>query len=204
MQRLQAFPPKVAPVAFAAFAMGLILALATSGAILEERVSAGNVRVALLANLAITSVAIALLAFASSGAAALPLAVMGHGRRIAIALPQVLGALAGILLVHAAVRRGAIAGAPWLCEQPGQLVNDAVAVFAILAVLWGCARDLDSRWLALALVVVTAYRATALHWHLDRPPHGFQATVQELIVAQFVGVALGAALFRTLRRPDET
>jgi hypothetical protein len=204
MHRLQAFPPKVAPAAFAAFAMGLILALATSGAILEERVSAGSVRVALLANLAITSVAITLLAFASSGAAALPLAVTGHARRIAVALPQILGALAGILLVHAAVRRGAIAGPPWLCEQPAQLVNDAVAVFAILAVLWGCARDLDSRWLALALVVVTVYRATALHWHLDRPPHGFQATVQELIVAQFIAVALGAALFRTLRQPDET
>jgi hypothetical protein len=43
---------------------------------------------------------------------------------------------------------------------------------------------------------MTAYRATASAWHLDQAPHGFQTTIQELVVAQFIAAALGLLVFR--------
>ncbi|MGD0529492.1 MAG: hypothetical protein ABSE49_30420, partial [Polyangiaceae bacterium] len=112
--------------------------------------------------------------------------------------------IVGVAVVHLLLRREALPGAPWLSERPAQLVNDAVAVSCLLALAWASARDLDVRLLVLAFLVVTAYRVTASMWHVDQAPGGFQATVQQLVVAQLVGAAIALAVWRSLRgRPSE-
>ncbi len=123
--------------------------------------------------------------------------------RGALVVAQVLGAAVGIALVHATLRREVVGAMPWLSERPAQLVNDVVAVSGLLALVWASASRLDTRIFVIALLVMTAYRATASAWHLDHAPHGFQTTIQELVVAQFVAAAIGLLVFRATlgRRP---
>ena len=191
--RPQPVPPRVAGVAFA-FSVGLVLALAVSGGIAGERVTLGRLGIALVANAAATTAAI--LAARTSLPRAHPLTVL---------VPQVLGAVVGVVLVHLLVRRAAAQAFPWLSESPAQLVNDAVAVSGLLALAWACARDLDLRVLLGALLVVTAYRLTSQMWHLDRAPGGFHATVQDLVVAELFAAALALGLFRAFwaRAPED-
>lgn len=191
-----------------AFATGLLLALATSGGILGERLSEGSVQVGLLVDVAVTAMSIlALVVTVQPIALTLGLRSQSPGQRrmfaSAVAILQVLGAALGIAIVHAAVRGGWVGTLPWLSERPGQIVNDSVAVFAILAVVWAGARNLDARPLVLALVVVSLYLATSGRWHLDRPPHGFAATVQQLVVAQFIAVAFAMAVFRVTAQHEQ-
>jgi hypothetical protein len=186
-------PPRIGGVAFA-FSVGLLLALAASGGIAGERVTLGRLGIALLANAAATTAAI--IAARTTIRGAHPLAVL---------VPQVLGAVAGVVLVHLLLRRAAAEAFPWLSEGPAQLVNDAVAVSGLLALAWACARNLDLRVLLGALVVVTVYRLTSPMWHLDRAPSGFHVTVQDLVVAELFAAALALGLFRTLwaRAPED-
>jgi hypothetical protein len=172
----------------AGFGLGLLLALATSGAIAGERITRGAFDVAILANAATTSVAI-LATILSIGA--------HRSRTLATLVSQGLGAVVGIVLVHALLHREALAVVPWLSERPAQFVNDAVAVSGILALVWASADGLDTGLLVLTFLGITAYRATSSIWHLDHAPGGFHASVQELVVAQFVAAALALGLFRT-------
>jgi uncharacterized membrane protein YeaQ/YmgE (transglycosylase-associated protein family) len=176
-----------------AFSAGLLLAVTASGAIAGERVTLGRLAFGLLANAAAT---FAVIVVAST--------TMHRRGALAALIPQVLGAIVGVAVVHLLLRREALPGAPWLSERPAQLVNDAVAVSCLLALAWASARDLDVRLLVLAFLVVTAYRVTASMWHVDQAPGGFQATVQQLVVAQLVGAAIALAVWRSLRgRPSE-
>jgi hypothetical protein len=190
--------------ATAAFGGGLLVALATSAGIAGERITEGDFGVALAANAAGTIVAIlalvltmrpllAFLAEVPAGEEDERLYRVGRG---ALVVAQVLGAAAGIGLVHLVLRREVVGAMPWLSERPAQLVNDVVAVSGLLALVWASANRLDTRVLVIALLVMTAYRATASAWHLDHAPHGFQTTIQELVVAQFVAAALGLVVFR--------
>jgi hypothetical protein len=176
------------------FALGLLLALATSGGIAGERISRGAFDVALLANTVTTVVAL--------------VAVLLTMRRVGVSftgaralVPQGLGAVAGIVLVHLLLRHEALGILPWLSERPAQFVNDLVAVSGVLALVWASANGLDVRLLAIAFVGVTLYRVTSPAWHLDHAPGGFHTSVQELVAAQFVAAALALGLFRaTLNR----
>jgi hypothetical protein len=176
-----------------AFSAGLLLALAASGGIAGERVTLGRLGIGLLAN-----------ALATLAALVVASATVRRPRVLSVLFPQVLGAVAGVALVHWLLSHEALVGAPWLAERPAQLVNDAVSVSCLLALAWACARDLDLRLLVLAFLVVTAYRLTASMWHLDRAPGGYQATVQQLVVAQLVGAAIALAVWRSLKRPSES
>lgn len=188
----------------AAFGGGLLVALATSAGIAGERITEGDFGVALAANAVATIVAIAalvltmrpLLAFFAEAPLVDADARAYRLARAGLIVAQVLGAVAGIVLVHFALRREVVGAMPWLSERPAQLVNDVVAVFGLLALVWASANRLDTRLLVVALLVMTAYRATASAWHLDHAPHGFQTTIQELVVAQFVAAALGLLVFR--------
>jgi hypothetical protein len=167
-----------------AFLAGVALALLTSGGILLERLSLGAPRAGLVVNGVLTLAALLTLGFVE--------------QRVSVrssAVPQIVGAALGIVAVHLCLRLGWIAGAPWLSERPAQLVNDAVAVLATLGVVWACAKGLDLRLLVVTLVLLTAYRATGRFWHLDAAPHPFVLSVQDLVLAQFGGVA-AALVFR--------
>jgi len=191
--RPEQLPPRFGGVAFA-FSVGLLLALAASGGIAGERVTLGRLGFALLANAAATGAAI--LAARTTIRGARPLAVL---------VPQVVGAVVGVVLVHLLLRRAAQDAFPWLAEGPAQLVNDAVAVSGLLALAWACARGLDLRVLVGAFLVVTVYRLTSSMWHLDRAPGGFHVTVQDLVVAELFAAALALGLYRSLwaRAPEE-
>ena len=208
-------PPKLTLInssrfrgAAAAFVTGLLVALATSAGIVSERIAEGAFGVALAANAVATIAAIVALEFTMRPAPALFADISAadreprwDGLRRAAIPPQALGAVAGIAFVHLALRREVIGMMPWLSERPAQFVNDVVAVFGLLALVWATANRLDTRLFAAALLVMTAYRATSFAWHLDQSPHGFQTTIQQLVLAQFAAAAFGLILFRaTLAR----
>jgi hypothetical protein len=173
-----------------AFFAGFLLAAVTSRGIVEERLSAGSPQVGLVVNGLVTFTSILTLAIAQRRAV--------HARGALVA--QGVGAMTGIAAVHIALRVGWIPGTAWLVERPAQFVNDSVAVGATLAVVWACARGLRL-WLLLgSLLVLTAYRVTGRFWHLDAPPQGFQTTVQDFVIAQFVGAALALGIYRGMTR----
>ena len=136
-------PPRLSGAAFLA---GAALAVVTSGGIVEERLSAGSPRVGVVVNALVTFGSILTLGLLHRRA---PL-VAG------VIVPQAVGAVLGVLGIHLALRCGWIAGAPWLAERPAQLVNDAVAVFATLTIVWACANRCDLRLLVVALAVLSA------------------------------------------------
>lgn len=172
------------------FGAGLVLATVTCGGIVEERLSSGSPGVAVAANAVVTFGAILALGLVQRGAP--------FSNRAAV--PQALGAACGIVTVHLALRTGLIRAAPWMSERPAQFVNDAVAVYSTLVVVWACARGLSLSLLVGALVALTAYRITGQYWHLDVPPHGFLITVQDFVVAQFVAGVVGLTIYRQLTR----
>jgi hypothetical protein len=167
----------------------VLLATLVSGGILEERLSGGSANVGIVVNALMTIMAILTLGLIERGGV----------RSVRVLVLQVAGAAVGIAAVHLALRFGWIPGAAWLVERPAQLMNDVVAVAATLAVAWACARGLSSRILLAVLVLLTAYRATARLWHLDAPPSAFHVTVQDLVVAQLVAVALALGIYSGLR-----
>jgi hypothetical protein len=186
----------------AGFAVGLLLALATSGGIAGERITRGAFQMALLANAVTTIVALVAVVVtmrrmrASAGSPRrLTMSVRPH--TLTVLIPQVAGAAAGIVLVHVLLHREALAILPWLSERPAQFVNDVVAVAGVLALVWASAAGLDTRLLVLAFLGVTIYRVTAPIWHVDHVPGGVQTSVQEFVVAQFVAAALALGVFRT-------
>jgi hypothetical protein len=167
----------------AAFGVGLLLSIVASGGIVGERVVLGRVTVGIVAT-AVATLAVMVTA--------------GAATRRALLVPQVLGAVTGVVLVHVLLRHGALGTFPWLSEAPPQLVNDAVAVSGLLALTWACAGELEPGMLLAALVVATLYRATAPMWHVDHVPGALQATVQQFVVAQLVAVAFAVGVYRTL------
>jgi hypothetical protein len=187
----------------AGFGTGLLLSLAASGGIAGERVTRGAFTVALLANALMTAATLLVVLLMMRGLRAQADERSARGRALTVLVPQGVGAVAGIVLVHLVLRREAMGNLPWLSERPGQFVNDAVAVAGFLALVWASADGLDARLLVLAFLGVTLYRLTAPMWHLDQAPEGFHTSVQELVVAQFVGAAIALGLFRTaLSRAD--
>lgn len=164
--------------------------MVTSTGLVEERVSAGSLNVAVVTNAFVTFAAVLVLGLVQ--------------RRVDVTarglLPQAFGAVCGIAVVHLALRVGLLVAPSWLSERPAQLMNDAVSVFSTLALVWACARRLDLRLLVSALLIVTAYRVTAPFWHLDAAPHGFAFRIQDFVIAQFVATALALPLYRTMTK----
>ncbi len=181
-----------------AFGAGLLLATFPSAGIAGERVSAGSLGVALVANAAATLAALVVLGITarvrSSGDA--------QSRSGLVVALQVVGAAVGVAVVHLALRNIGTGASAELVERPAQFMNDGVAVLAILCVVWGA----TSEPVALARVVagsaiVLLYVGTASRWHLD--PIQFRgATVQQLVGLEFTGAAIGIAVFRSLARRD--
>lgn len=172
-----------------------VLGVVTSGGLVLERMAQGDLRVALLVN-AVTTVAVLVVArWNAEIRARRPRAASDRkSRAVRVALGQGAGAAFAVALVHATLRLVHDPSLAWMNEGVAQLVNDAVAVGALLSVAWAASRRPPRLGhLAGALALVTAYRASAACWHLDRAPHGFAITIQQLVVAQFVAAALAVA-----------
>ena len=177
------------PGMWAGLVTGFAVAMVACGGILAQRLSRGDIRSALVAHVLLT----------------ITILVVMRSERVRTeneALPsrlatQFLGGTAGIVLAHWLLRSSGWGAVPWLSEGPAQFVNDGVAVFAPLAIVWAANRRPPSTVVLVStLVLVTAYRATGFLWHLDAAR--FSYTVQDFVTGELAGSALGIAAFRLL------
>lgn len=171
-------------------AAGFVLAVVACGGVVAERLSRGDMRIALAAHVILTIAVIAMVKTERRT----PAGVALGSSTFAV---QLVGAAAGIVLVHCVLRSIWLGVLPWLSERPGQLVNDAVAVVAPLALVRASCRRPPSTPIFLStFAFVTVYRLTACFWHFDAGH--FTCTIQDLVTAEIAGSALGIATFKLL------
>jgi glycerol uptake facilitator-like aquaporin len=147
----------------------LVAAVIGSG-IMGERLSGGNVAIALLANTIATGAALValILTFGPISGAHLNPAVtlsdaiehgIGWGEALAYVAAQCTGGLAGAIIAHL------MFGLPWYSfsthvrQGPSQFLSEFVATFGLLSVIWGCSRRTPS-----AVPYAVASYITAAYW----------------------------------------
>ncbi len=173
------------------FGAGVALAMVACGGLCAARISQGNLWVAISAHLFAT---VAVVAIVYKQGRFVASSKQATAARVAA---QIAGASFGIVLAHSLLRSSSLGAIPWLSERPAQFVNDAVAVFAPLAIVWASSRRPPSTAVLVAtLLLVTAYRLTGTMWHVDTAH--FSYTVQDLVTGEFAGSALGISAFRLL------
>jgi hypothetical protein len=173
------------------------MALATSAGIAGERLTRAALPMVVLAN-AVATLAGVLAIVVTMRPMLVSFEDAARTKKVhalAVLVPQIVGAVIGIAAVHLVLQKELLGSAPWLSERPAQLMNDAVAVFGLLAIVWACARELDARLLVVALAGVTLYRVTSPLWHVDQALGAY--SIQQLVVAQLVAGAFALGVFRT-------
>jgi len=208
-------------VAAEATGTALLLAAIVGSGIMAERLAAGNVALALLANTLATAAALValILAFAPiSGAHFNPLVTLALAARGRLSrrdaggyvAAQLAGAVAGVVVAHA------MFGAPWLAASTharsgaAQLFSEVVASFGLLSVILGSERARPGATpVAVGAYIAAAYWFTASTSFANpavtlaraatdtfagiRP-----ADVPGFVAAQLAGAALASAFFRWL------
>lgn len=200
----------------------LLLAMVVGSGIMGERLSGGNVAVALLANTVATGaglVALILTFGPISGAhfnPAVTLADASQGgmpwRGVPVyVVAQVLGAFSGVAAAHVMFELPVFFASRKVRQGGSQLFSEFVATFGLLVVIWGCVR---LRQKAVVPFAVGSY-ITAAYWFtsstsfanpavtLARSMSDTFAGVRPadapgFIVAQLIGAAAATLLFRWL------
>jgi glycerol uptake facilitator-like aquaporin len=205
-----------------ALGTALLLATVVGSGIMGERLCAGNVAVALLANTVATGaglVALILTFGPISGAhfnPAVTLADASQGGTAwreapAYILAQIAGAFVGVAVAHIMFEQPALFS-PSQHERSGtaQLVSEFIATFGLLSVIWGCVRRRPS----LVPIAVGAY-ITAAYWFTSSTSFANPAVTLAraatdtfagirptdapgFILAQLAGAAAATVLFRWL------
>jgi glycerol uptake facilitator-like aquaporin len=198
-----------------------LLAVVIGSGIMGERLSAGNVALALLANSLATGaglVALILTFGPVSGAHFNPAVTVADAtqgglpwREVPVYVAaQVAGAFGGVAVAHLMFGEAVFSASRHARAGGAQLVSEFVATFGLLAVIWGCARRRSSAvpfavgayitaayWFtsstSFANPAVTLARAASDTFAGIRP-----ADVPGFIVAQLLGAAAATALFRWL------
>ena len=199
----------------------LLLAVVVGSGIMAERLSAGNVALALLANSLATGAGLLalILAFGPiSGAHFNPVVTLADAaqgglpwRDVPVYLAaQFAGAVAGVLLAHVMFDHPLIVASSHARAGLRQVVSELVATFGLLAVIWACAR----RRPTAAPFGVAAY-ITAAYWFtastsFANPAVTVARTLTDtfagirpadapaFVAAQVVGAAAATGLFRWL------
>ena len=207
----------------AAEALGTAFLLATviGSGIMGERLSGGNVAIALLANTLATGAGLValILAFGPvSGAHFNPAVTLADASQGGLSwkdvptyvVAQVAGAFAGTAIAHIMFSEPLFAASTHVRAGAAQLVSELVATFGLLAVIWGCVRRQPSvtpfavgayitaaYWFtsstSFANPAVTLARAASNTFAGIRP-----ADAPGFIVAQLAGAAAATAVFRWL------
>jgi glycerol uptake facilitator-like aquaporin len=205
----------------------LLLATVVGSGMMGERLAAGNVAIALLANSLATGAALValILAFGPvSGAHFNPVVTVAdatQGGTPWSAVPaylgaQVLGALSGVLAAHAMFSEQLVQVS--LHERAGgaQLFSEFVATFGLLAIIFGCARaKADFVPFAVGAYITAAYWFTASTSFANPAvtlARAFTNTfagirpfdVPGFVVAQALGGAGATLLFAWLAPPSPT
>jgi glycerol uptake facilitator-like aquaporin len=199
----------------------LLLATVVGSGIMGERLAAGNIAIALLANtLATGAVLIALiLTFGPiSGAHMNPAVTLADAWLGGIAwreapayiLAQLTGAIAGVATAHLMFGLSTIAVSTHVRSGPAQIFSEFVATFGLLSVVWGCARTRPSAVpFAVGAYITAAYWFTAstsfanpavtIARALTNTFSGIRpADVPAFIAAQLAGALAATLLFRYL------
>ncbi len=148
----------------------LLLAAVVGSGIMAEKLAAGNVALALLANTIATGAALValILAFGSiSGAHFNPAVTLADAWQGGIAwrespayiAVQLAGAFAGVAAAHLMFGHTLFTASTHVRTGPSQLFSEFVATFGLLSVIWGCARGRP----AAVPFAVGAY-ITAAYW----------------------------------------
>lgn len=186
-----------------------------------ERLSGGNVAVALLANTLATGAALIalILTFGPISGAhfnpAVSFADASQGglsltEACAYAIAQTVGAFAGVGLADAMFDEPLYAWSHHVRAGGAQVLSEGVATFGLLAVIWGCARRRpDTVPFAVGAYITSAYWFTAstsfanpavtLARSVTDTFAGIRAAdVAGFVAAQIVGAAAATLLFRWL------
>jgi glycerol uptake facilitator-like aquaporin len=214
-------PPAATPgrrVVAEGIGTALLLAAVVGSGIMGERLSGGNVAVALLANTAATGAALValILAFGPiSGAHFNPAVTLAAAWRGDIAWPdvatyvlaQVTGAVAGVVTAALMFGEPVFALSRHARQGPSQWLSEFVATFGLLAVIWSCARHRATAVpFAVGAYIAAAYWFTAstafanpavtLARSLSDTFTGIRPVdVPGFIVAQLLGAAAATAVF---------
>jgi glycerol uptake facilitator-like aquaporin len=200
---------------------GFLVAAVVGSGIMGERLAAGNIAIALLANTIATGAALValILTFGPISGAHFNPAVtfvdaIEHGvswKDAACYVPaQCLGGIGGAMAAHVMFRLPLISISHHARAGSAQVFSEFVATFGLLSVIWGCSR-LRSEMVAFA---VAAY-ITAAYWFTSSTSFanpavtiarslsdtfaGIRPTdVPWFIVAQFLGAVAATILFRWL------
>ena len=199
----------------------LLLATVVGSGIMGERLAAGNVAVALLANTLATGAALValILTFGPiSGAHFNPAVTLadaaqgGIGWRLVpgYVLAQILGAFAGVAAAHVMFGEPLYVFSTHARSGSAQMFSEFVATFGLLATIWGCVRSRPTMVpFAVGAYITAAYWFTAstsfanpavtLARALTNTFSGIRPDdVVGFIVAQLIGAAAATVLFRWL------
>jgi glycerol uptake facilitator-like aquaporin len=199
----------------------LLLAAVVGSGIMGERLAAGNVAMALLANTIATGatlVALILTFGAISGAHFNPAVTIADASQGGIRwrdvplyiASQLTGAVAGVLAAHLMFGEPLLQLSHKVRAGSAQLFSEFVATFGLLAVIWGCSRTRsESVPLAVGLYITGAYWFTASTSFANPAvtvARAFTETfagirpadVPGFIAAQLAGAATATLLFRWL------
>src|SRR5579863_5489599 len=198
----------------------LLMAVVGSG-IMAERLAAGNVALALLANSIATGAALIALILALgpiSGAHFNPAVTLADAMQGGIAwrevpgyiIAQVIGAFAGVAAAHLMFGLPLFFASHHARNGNGLLFSEFIASFGLLAVIWGCARVRSSAVaFAVGAYIMAAYWFTA-STSFANPAVTLARTVSDtfagirpadapaFILAQLAGAVAAALCFRWL------
>jgi glycerol uptake facilitator-like aquaporin len=200
---------------------GLLLSTVVGSGIMAERLSQGNVAIALLANAIATGaglVALILTFGPISGAQFNPVVTLADAaqgglpwRDVPVYIAaQIFGAYVGVATAHVMFEAALFSASTHARSGPAQLVSELVATFGLLSVIWGVSRR-HAQYIPFA---VGAY-ITAAYWFtastsfanpavtLARAATNSFSGIRPIdapgfILAQLVGAAAATALFRWL------
>lgn len=199
----------------------LLLAAVVGSGIMGEKLSGGNVGIALLANTIATGAALLalILTFGPiSGAHFNPAVTLADAAQAGLpwrevpgyVIAQVVGAFAGVAAAHLMFGEPVFAASLKVRSGLPQAFSEFVATFGLLAVIWGC-----SRWRSASVPVAVAAYITSAYWFtastsfanpavtLARSATNTFAGIQPadvplFVLAQLLGAAAATALFRWL------
>ena len=227
--RLEPQPPETFSFARQLVAEGLgtamLLAVVIGSGIMGDRLSGGNVAIALLGNTVSTGAALVVLITVFgplSGAhfnPAVTLAILvkreiNSTTAVLFILAQVIGAVAGVLGAHAMFGEAVLQVSTKLRDGPAQMFSEFIATFGLLATILGCVRfSAGFTPVAVGLYITSAYWFTAstsfanpavtMARSLSNTFAGIApSSAPAFIFAQLAGAAAAVGLFGWLLKED--